>query len=113
MPYMYHVLTTVGQDYHLPIDIMYTMYMKFNSKMHAQVRTICTNDTLLGRAKASPIVVTNTTNSRTCVCTMYVQCNLDCPDLVYPEPQLSQKIHYYACTEGVINDLLWMWLHID
>lgn len=44
---------------------------------------------------------------------MYVQCNLDCPDLVYPEPQLSQKIHYYACTEGVINDLLWMWLHIE
>ena len=29
---------------------------------------ICTNDTLLGRAEASPIVVTNTTNSRTCVC---------------------------------------------
>ena len=44
-----------------------------------------------------------------------VQCNLDYPDLIYPEPQLSGlardlKIHYHASTEGVIDDLWWVWL---
>ena len=44
---------------------------------------------------------------------MYVQCNLNYLDLVYPDPRLSglagdQKVHYHACTEGEANDLLWM-----
>ena len=39
-------------------------------------------------------------------------------NLVDPEPQLSglagrQKVHYYTCAEGVTNDLLWVWLHIE
>ena len=47
-----------------------------------------------------------------------VQCNLDYPDLVYPEPRLSGlardlQIHYHACTEGVTDDLLWVWLQIE
>ena len=38
-----------------------------------------------------------------------VQCNLDYPDFVYPDPQLSrlagdQKVHYHACAEDVAND---------
>ena len=48
---------------------------------------------------------------------MVLQCNLDCPDLVYPEPRLSglaeatrdQQIHYYACAEGIVDDVLWVW----
>ena len=40
------------------------------------------------------------------ISTIIVQCNLDYPDLVYPDPRLSglagdQKIHYNACAEGV------------
>ena len=47
-----------------------------------------------------------------------VQCNLDYPDLVYPEPRLSelagdQKIHYHACVEGMANDLLWVWSQVE
>ena len=47
-----------------------------------------------------------------------IQCNLDYPDLVYPDPRLSglagdQKMHYYACAEGVVSDLLWVWSHIE
>ena len=47
-----------------------------------------------------------------------VQCNLDYLDLVYPDPWLSrlagdQKMHYYACAEGVASDLLWVWSHIE
>ena len=45
------------------------------------------------------------------VCLRYiaVQCNLDYPDFVYPDPQLSrlagdQKVHYHACAEDVAND---------
>ena len=42
-----------------------------------------------------------------------IQCNLD-----YPDPRLSglagdQKMHYYACAEGVVSDLLWVWSHIE
>ena len=44
-----------------------------------------------------------------------VQCNFG-----YLEPGLSrlaghQKIqyYYYACAEGMTNDLLWVWLHIE
>ena len=49
---------------------------------------------------------------------LVLQCNLDYPDLVYPEPRLSrlpghQKIRYHTCAEGVANDLLWVWLHIE
>ena len=44
-----------------------------------------------------------------------IQCNLDYPDLVYPEPRLSGlardlKIDYHTCAEGVTDDLLWVWL---
>ena len=44
---------------------------------------------------------------------MYVQCNLDYPDLIYLDPRLSglaedQKVHYHACVEGEANDLLWV-----
>ena len=47
-----------------------------------------------------------------------LQCNLDYPDLVYPEPRLSglvgdKKIHYHACTEGLANDLLWVWSQLE
>ena len=47
-----------------------------------------------------------------------LQCNLDYPDLVYPDPRLSglagdQKIHYHACAEGVANDLLWVWSQVE
>ena len=47
-----------------------------------------------------------------------LQCNLNYPDLVYPDPQLSglagdQKMHYYTCAEGVASDLLWVWSHIE
>ena len=47
-----------------------------------------------------------------------VQCNLDYPNLVYPDPRLfrqarDQKIHYHAYTEGVANDLLWVWLQVE
>ena len=39
------------------------------------------------------------------ILTSFIQ-NLDYPD--------CQKIHYYACAEGVTNDLLiWVWLHIE
>ena len=43
-----------------------------------------------------------------------VQCNLDYPDLVYPDPRLSglagdQKVHHHACAEGVASDILWVW----
>ena len=44
-----------------------------------------------------------------------IQCNLNYPDLVYPEPRLSGlardlKVHYHACAEGMTDDLLWVWL---
>ena len=47
-----------------------------------------------------------------------VQCNLDYPNLIYPDPRLSrlagdQKIHYHACAEGVASDLLWVWSQIE
>ena len=47
-----------------------------------------------------------------------IQCNLDYPDLVYPDPRLSglagdQNIHYHACAEGVASDLLWVWSQIE
>ena len=40
-----------------------------------------------------------------------LQCNLDYPDLIYPEPRLSRlawdpQIHYYACTEGMADEIL-------
>ena len=49
---------------------------------------------------------------------LHVQCNLDYPDLVYPDPQLSglagdQKVHHHACAEGVANDLLWVWSQVE
>ena len=39
-----------------------------------------------------------------------IQCNLDYPDLIYPETRLSglaghQQIHYHAYAEGVTNAL--------
>ena len=39
-----------------------------------------------------------------------IQCNLDYQDFISLEPRLSrlagdQQIHYYACTEGVANDI--------
>ena len=47
-----------------------------------------------------------------------VQCNLDYPDLVYPDPRLSglagdQILHYHACAEGVTNDILWVWSQVE
>ena len=38
--------------------------------------------------------------------------------LCYLEPQLSglaghQNIHYHTCAEGMANDLLWLWLHVE
>ena len=43
------------------------------------------------------------------------QCNLDYPDLIYLEPQLSGLAgdHYHTCVEGVANDLLWVWLQVE
>ena len=43
-----------------------------------------------------------------------IQCNLNYPDLIYPEPRLSglagdQKIHYHACAEGMANDPVTGW----
>ena len=56
-------------------------------------------------------IVTSTTK-------LSVQCNLDYPDLVYPEPRLSGlarylKRQYYTCAEGVTDDPLWVWLQIE
>ena len=52
--------------------------------------------------------------SKYCQLLSLLQCNLDHLDLVYPELQLSrlagdQQIHYYTCTEGVADSLLWVW----
>ena len=69
--------------------------------------------------------VINQTQSRSSPCThaslrnqVHVQCNLDYPDLVYPDPRLSglagdQKVHYHACAEGVASDLLWVWSQVE
>ena len=47
-----------------------------------------------------------------------IQCNLDYPDLVYPDPRLSrvagdQILHYHACAKGVANDILWVWSQVE
>ena len=48
----------------------------------------------------------------------HIQCNLDYPDLVYPDSRLSglasdQILHYHACAEGVANDILWVWSQVE
>ena len=44
-----------------------------------------------------------------------LQCNLDYPDLVYPDHRLSGLAgdHYHAYAEGVASDLLWVWSQVD